>query len=135
MRSSGPLIVLVGLMSLGFLAGGVLVLRAQHDGERTTATVSSCVHRRVARSTIDYCTGTWVQGGSLLTDGRVVRGTIDGANSGDVGKRIDVRVSGGRAYTTSKRLPIILFTIGALFALAGGYTVLKDSRRPQDAST
>jgi hypothetical protein len=45
-------------------------------------------------------------------EGHVVRGTVDGASADDVGKTIDVRLAGGRAYTTSLRIPIILLTLG-----------------------
>jgi hypothetical protein len=90
--------------------------------------VSDCVHRRIGKSVTDYCAGTWVAGGSLIEGGHVVRRTIDGANSGDEGKTIDVRFSGGRAYTTSRRLPIILFAIGAAFLVFGGIEVRKQRR-------
>ena len=130
-RSYVRFIVLVAVFSLGFIGGGLWLLHAQASGERTTAKVSDCVHRRIGRSTTDYCTGTWVAGGSLLEGGHVVIGTIDGANSGDIGNRIDVRLSGGRAYTTSKRLPIILLVLGALFALGGAYELRKQRQRAE----
>ena len=63
--------------------------------------------------------GTWVAGGSLLAGGHVVLGTIDGADSGDLGERIEVRLSGSRAYTTSLRVPIILIVIGLGIAAVG----------------
>jgi hypothetical protein len=47
----------------------------------------------------------------------------------DIGKPIEVRLSGDRAYTTSKRLPTILLAIGGVFALGGGYELVKDRRR------
>jgi hypothetical protein len=118
-----PLIVLVGVMSLGFTGGGLYILLVQQNGERATARVTSCQHRIRPQSIT--CRGSWVEGGSLLEGGRVVLGTIDGANSGDVGKRIKVRLSGGRAYTESKRLPVILIVIGLLFALGGAWEVRK----------
>jgi hypothetical protein len=124
-----PLVVLVAVMSIGFLGGGVFMLIVQRTGERTTATVTDCVHRRVGKSSVtDYCTGTWVKGGSLLDGGHVVIGTIDGASRSDVGKKIDVRLSGGRAYTTSLRLPVILLVIGLLFAVFGGREIWKQTR-------
>jgi hypothetical protein len=69
-----------------------------------------------------------VKGGSLLDGGHVVIGTIDGASRSDVGKKIDVRLSGGRAYTTSLRLPVILLVIGLLFAVFGGREIWKQTR-------
>jgi hypothetical protein len=41
-----------------------------------------------------------------------VTGTVDGADRGDLGHTLDVRLSGGTAYTTSLRVPIILIVIG-----------------------
>ena len=81
-RSNKPFIVLVAVFSLGFIGGGLWMLHVQATGERTTAKVTSCVHRRINRSSVsDYCTGTWVKGGSLLEGGHVVLGTIDGAKT------------------------------------------------------
>ena len=134
-RSNKPFIVLVAVFSLGFIGGGLWMLHVQATGERTTAKVTSCVHRRINRSSVsDYCTGTWVKGGSLLEGGHVVLGTIDGANHDDVGNRIEVRLSGGRAYKDSKRLAIILLAIGVLFALGGAYE-LRRQRRPAEGAT
>jgi hypothetical protein len=124
-----PFIVFVGLFSLAFIGGGLWLLHVQATGERTTAKVTSCVHRRINKSYTDYCTGSWVKGGSLLEGGHVVIGTIDGADSGDIGKPIEVRLSGDRAYTSAKRLPIILLAIGGVFALGGGYELRNDHRR------
>jgi hypothetical protein len=71
-----------------------------------------------------------VAGGSLVGgNGHVVHGTIDGASHGDIGKGIEVRLSGDRAYTTSLRLPIILFCIGLAVAVLGGNEVRKQLRR------
>ena len=119
-----PFIVLVGGMGAVFLFGGFYVLSAQRDGTPATATVTDCETRRFRQTTI-VCTGTW------FDNGRVVRGTIDGANSGHEGKRIEVRLRGGRAYTTSLRLPVILFAIAALFLAGGAYQVIHDLRRPR----
>ena len=72
-------------------------------------------------------------GGSLLTGGRVVRGPIEGAGTGDVGKTIDVLVAGDHAYTSAVEQPSILVGIGAVFvALAAllGVGAIK-GRRPR----
>jgi hypothetical protein len=47
----------------------------------------------------------------------------------DIGKPIEVRLSGDRACTTSKRLPIVLLAVGGVFGLGGGYELRKDRRR------
>jgi uncharacterized membrane protein len=117
-----PFVVLVSVASLVFIGGGIYILLVQHNGTRATATVTGCDHRRTYKATSVVCRGTW------FDDGHVVIGTIDGAGPGDKGRKLDVRLSGGRAYTTSKRLPIILFSIGALFIAGGAYEV---ARRPR----
>jgi hypothetical protein len=127
-RGVMPLAVLVAVMSVVFIGGAAWLYDVQKHGERSTATVTDCTNRRTYKSTNIHCTGSWVKGGSLLEGGRVVLGTIDGANSGDIGKKIDVRLRGDRAYVESLRLPIILLVIGLLFAGFGGREVYKQMR-------
>ena len=47
---------------------------------------------------------------------------LDG--SGDLGHTVDVRMSGGTAYTTSLRVPIILIVIGLALTVFGARLVL-----------
>jgi hypothetical protein len=129
MRDRGvvPLAVTIGVLSLGFIGAGVFYLHAQTTGERTTAKVTHCTTRRGRYG----CTALWVQGGSLVFGkGHVVNGTLEGAGPSDVGKTLDVRVSGGRAYTPSLRIPIALLAIGAAFLVYGGFTIRKQLRAP-----
>ena len=114
-----PFVILVSVMTLVFLGGGIYILIVQQNGERARAKVTECELRRI-RQTTEVCRGRWWR------DGHITFGIIDGANKGQVGDTIDVRLSGGRAYTTSKRLPIILLCIGLLFAAGGLYTVRKE---------
>jgi hypothetical protein len=112
-RGVPPVVILSAVLALVLLGGGVFILYTQRTGEPAQAKVTACDHSR--RSVV--CSGTWVAGGNLVTgEGHLVRGTIDGAGTADVGKTIDVRLSGDRAYTTSMRLPLIL--------LGGGVTVI-----------
>jgi hypothetical protein len=104
--------VFFGLFALVMIGGGAFIIRVQQRGTPAEATVTEC-HRR-ARSYA--CTGTWVAGGDLTEGGRVVTGTIEGADRGDVGRTLDVRLSGGRAYTRSLRLPLILIGVGVAIA-------------------
>lgn len=115
-------VLLFGGMGAVFVFGGFYVLGAQRDGTPATATVTDCETRRLRQTTIQ-CTGTWTDNGRVVTGG-----TIDGANSGQEGKQIEVRLRDGRAYTMSLRLPIILFVIGGLFLLAVIYQVVSDLR-------
>ena len=123
-RWLGILLVSLFLLGgLGMLAGGVYQVIVKETGPRATARITEC-HRSGGRYRSDVCTGIWVAGGSLLADGRVVSGTVDGADSGDLGRTIDVRLSGGRAYTTSLRVPIILIAIGLALSVFGARLVL-----------
>jgi hypothetical protein len=124
MRDRGvvPLAVAIGLLSLGFIGAGLFYLHAQSTGVRTSAKVTHCESRRGRYG----CTALWVQGGSLaLGNGHVVSGTLEGAGPSDVGKTLDVRVSGGRAYTPSLRIPIALLAIGAALLLYGAFAIRK----------
>jgi len=97
---------------LGMLFGGTFLIVVQQTGEPATARIIEC-HKSGGRYRSDVCTGMWVAGGSLLERGRMVTGTVDGADSGDLGKTLDVRLSGDRAYTKSWRVAIILLVLGA----------------------
>jgi hypothetical protein len=97
---------------LGMLFGGTFLIVVQETGEPATARIIEC-HRSGGRYRTDACTGMWVAGGSLLEGGRMVTGTVEGADRGDLGKQLDVRLSGERAYTKSRRVAIILLVLGA----------------------
>ena len=126
----GALVVGLFLLGgLGMVAGGVYQVIVRETGERATARVTEC-HKSGGRYRSDVCSGTWVSGGSLLAGGHVVLGTIDGADSGDLGDRIEVRLSGSRAYTTSLRVPIILIVLGLGIAGVGVRLLVMFVRRP-----
>jgi hypothetical protein len=123
-RVLGVLLVsLLLLGGLGMLAGGIYEVIVKETGERTTARITEC-HKTGGRYRSDVCTGMWVAGGSLLAGGQVITGTVDGADSGDLGHTLDVRLSGGTAYTTSLRVPIILIVIGLALTVFGARLVL-----------
>jgi hypothetical protein len=95
--------MVVGLFllgGLGMVAGGVYQVIVRETGTRASARVTEC-HKSGGRYRSDVCSGTWV------------------ADSGDLGRTIDVRLSGDRAYTTSLRVPIILIVIGLGIAALG----------------
>jgi hypothetical protein len=121
------------LPGLGLVAGGIHELVALRTGTPARATVVAC-HDTAGKYGSGTCTGTWVEGGSLLEGGHVVSGTIDGAGPSDVGKRVDVRLSGGRAYTTSYRIPVVLFFGGAVF-LGLWASILRGMLRRRKGST
>jgi hypothetical protein len=123
------LVALVFLGGLGMLGGGVFLIVVQLTGTPATARITEC-HDGPGRYGTDVCRGTWVAGGSLLAGGRVVIGTVDGADKGDVGHTLDVRLSGDRAYTTSLRVPIILVIIGLGLTGFGVRLLMIARRRP-----
>jgi hypothetical protein len=112
------LLGLVFLGGLGMLGGGVFLVVVQQTGEPAQARITEC-HKGGGRYRSDVCSGTWVTGGSLLAGGRVVIGTVDGADSGDIGHTLDVRLSGDRAYTKSLRVAIILIVLGLAVTVFG----------------
>jgi hypothetical protein len=112
------LLAVVFLGGFGMLGGGVFLLVVRETGEPAQARITEC-HDSGGRYHSDVCTGTWVKGGSLLEGGRVVIGTVDGADSSDIGKTLDVRLSGDRAYTRSLRVPIVLLVLGLAATLFG----------------
>jgi hypothetical protein len=112
---------LVALASLGLVAGGVYVARHDQRGEATTAKVMSCQTRYKLPP---LCRGTWIEG-DLVGGGRVVSGTIDGVNRGDLGEEVGVRADGDSAWTVSRRLPVILVGAGIAVALIGAGTGLR----------
>jgi hypothetical protein len=91
-RQRGITIVSVTLFALVFIGGGVFLLVTQRGGAPAEATVTDCP--RTGRYGYS-CNGTWIAGGDVTSGGRVVRGTIDGASGDDVGRTLQVRLSGG----------------------------------------
>ena len=129
------LLLIVFGAGLGMLYGGVHLVQVQTSGTPARATVTEC-HNGGFRNRTDVCTGTWVAGGSLLDNGRVVLGTIEGASDDDVGKTLDVRLSGDTAYTRSYRVAVILLAIGGAvtgFGLWLAWKLVTTGRRREAA--
>lgn len=133
-RRTAPLIrgvfLLVGLVGLGLMAGGVISIIHKESGMKARATITEC-HLLASRYTTYQCDGSWVEGGSLVGGrGHVVLGVVDDAEPSQIGKTIDVRVSGDHAYTPSLRVPIILLVLGGLLALGGPALLIAAGRQP-----
>lgn len=110
---------MIALIGVALVGGGVFLIVQRDTGNRAKARVTDCVDTGGKYGSVD-CTGTWVAGGSLVAGaGHVVSGPIDGANRSDIGKALDVTVSGEHAYTRSLRVPIILIGIGLFIAMTG----------------
>ena len=116
-------LLLIGLVSGGFLFGACYVIYWQKTGAPTMATVTSCTKVRRA----EVCRGSW------FVNGGVKLGIIENANSNDQGKRIEVRAKGDRAIKPGLRLPIVLFTVGIGIAVLGWVWWKKEA--PRDRQT
>ena len=130
----GAVFVLVVMLALtaGVLGGGIFLLVQREVGTRTQAHVTSCDVSGSSKYRKVHCVGSWTVGGSLLDGGHVVVGTVDGVDTGDIGKTVDVTVRGDTAYSRSLILPIVLTVLG-LLPLAGLVAVIRGlfrSRRP-----
>lgn len=115
-------LIVLGLAAIG---AGVYQIWQQRTGPEAKATVRSC--ERARRSVT--CRGSWTTG-SLLAGGSVKLGIIEGAGSDDVGKTVDVRLHGERAYMPALRLPIIFFVLGVLFIAGAIFTKPRPRPRP-----
>ena len=133
----GTLIAAIVILAFGGLLiyGGFSKYADSHSGTAGKAKVTSCTR---AVNTKYYkkaatCTGTWIVGGSLLDGGHVAVGRIEGADHGDVGKTIDVRIHGtDHASVPGLGTPIMLWFLGGLVA-AFGLFVLRNWWRPTPA--
>lgn len=124
MRQRLGITIGVLLMAGLFAFGGLMSYRAQRDGVRTTATIITCTERP-AKLGGDICEGRWVIGEPAFGDGRFVQGTVEGATSGDEGKRIEVRANGDRAVVPGMRVAIVLWTLAGLTLAFGAYLLLR----------
>lgn len=125
--------LIVALVGLGLIAGGILPIVHKESGAKARASVTGC-HEIGGKNTTFQCDGSWVAGGSLVGGGgHVVLGSIDDASPSDLGKTIDVRVSGDQAYTASLRVPIILVVLGLLLSLGSLVLVIAAGRQPAAA--
>lgn len=131
MNALGKASVAVGVaVGLALGGGGVFLFVVQVTGTPAKATVTDCVQDISSRAGSYDCTGTWVVGGDLVFGGgHVDGGTIQGADASDVGKTIDVRLSGGAAYVESLVLPIILTGMGLLLAALAVFALIRAVRR------
>ena len=110
------------LCALALFAGGAWRLHQGSSGAHVVVTVTDCHHVDGLHGGSTECSGSWVVGGSLLGNGHVVLGTIDGVGRSDIGKGVNARASGDTAYTSSKSTPIALFCVGlGLLAIASWF--------------
>jgi hypothetical protein len=119
------LVAFVLVVGLACIGGGLFWIVERETGTRGEATVGECVESGGSRFHQYHCTGTWVVGGPFIGGGGHFEfGAIDGADSSDVGKTIDVTVSGDRAYVRSLGRPIIFIGLGLLLAALCGLALI-----------
>ena len=125
-RLRGRLLVLLGVLVFGglFLFGGFQTYRDQRDGIPTKAKITSC-HAGSGKYGGAVCSGLWTVGDPVFGKGTFGFGTVDGATRDDLDKSIDVRVHGDHAIVPGMRLPIILWSLGGLFIVLGGFAVAR----------
>ena len=107
--------------------GGIYYVAQQLTGTPGTATVEEC-HLTGTRATRGVvCTGTWVGDGGVVGSG-----TVNGGVSGDEGKRLDVTIRDGAAYTTSLATPITLIVLGGGTAVLFGFLIWRGRRTKRE---
>jgi hypothetical protein len=71
-----------------------------------------------------------VVGGDLVFgNGHVEVGTVQGAEPSDIGKNLEVRLSGDEAYTESLLLPIIIGGLGLVMLALTVFALIRAVRR------
>ena len=137
-RKRGTLIAAVVILGIGGLLvfGGFSKYADAHSGVPGKAKVSSCtrpVNTKYVKK-VSTCTGSWIVGGSLLEGGSVAVGRIEGADQGDVGKTIDVRIHGAdHATVPGLGTPILLWALGGAIAQFGLFVLRGWWRQGQPA--
>ena len=111
-------------------AAGVYLVHMQNTGQRAQVKVDDCEVSGSGRYRTVHCTSATVVGGSLLDNGHVVILTVDGADTEDVGKTVDVSIHGDTAYLRDFKLPAILIVSGVAFAGVGILAFVVARRRP-----
>jgi hypothetical protein len=116
------LVILLG--GAGLATGAALTYSDQHSGTPGQAKIGDCSGHYGRYDTGVRCTGTWVTGGSLTAGGKVVIGSVTGADRDDTGKTLDVRIHGSdHATVPDTRTTIILAALGVPMILFGLYMV------------
>ena len=113
--------------------GGFSKYADQHSGVPGKATVSHCTRSFNTKYVhqASTCTGRWEVGGDpIFGEGKLGIGRIEGADSGDVGKTIDVRIHGtDHATVPDLGTPILLWVLGGVLTLFGLGVVIRPHRR------
>jgi len=117
------------LIAVGLIVGGLTTLGSKSDGEKTTAKILSC-RERLAKYGGTQCQGIWTVGKLDIH-----QGLVEGVNSGDIGKEVEVRAKGDRASTERSSIgtSIALFGLGAFLGVCAVGMALGLRRRPRAA--
>src|SRR3954452_17263794 len=115
-------------LGIGATATGASQIKVRTTGERAIAHVREGATTGTYKSKSISCTGSWVAGGKLVGgSGHVVVGKVEGADSGDAGRTLEVRLSsdGRHAYTPSLATPILYVVFGLVFAALGVFVLAR----------
>jgi hypothetical protein len=113
-------------------AAGVYLIHMQNTGVRAQVKVDDCEVSGSGGYRSVHCTSAAVVGGSLFDGGHVVILTVDGAETEDVGKTVDVAIHGDTAYLRDLKLPLILIVAGGGFAAVGVLAYVVARRRASE---
>src|SRR4051794_35120962 len=119
----GPVIAMLVVLAVGagLVYGGFSKYADQTSGVAGKARVTHCqagFNTKYSHQAT-RCTGSWTVGGDIVFgNGKVAVGLIDGADTGDEGKTIDVRIHGtDHATVPDIKPPILLWALGGVIAL------------------
>jgi hypothetical protein len=111
LRPSLLLLILLAA-GLGLTYGGFTVYRDQHTGTAGTAKVTGCTGGSGKYDRAVHCRGIWTVGGDpVFGPGRFATGRVEGADYGDIGKTVDVRIHGSDHATVPKLSTAIMWWV------------------------
>ena len=123
-RARGVLLValVIFLGGVGLSFGAFASYHDQHSGMPGKAKIGECSGHDGRYDTGVHCNGTWEVGGSVANGGKVANGYVEGADRGDTGKTLDVRIHGADHATVPRDgTPITLAALGVPMLLFGLY--------------
>jgi hypothetical protein len=132
-RGRAPLwfiVVPFAVFAAALLVPGIYLLVQSTTGTPAQASVDSCETTGAGRWQRTECSGSWIVGGSLLDNGHVIVGTIQGADESDAGKTIDVMLHGDDAYSRRLTTALVLIGFGVVPAVAAALVTVGLIRLP-----
>ena len=107
------LVAVVFLIPIVLVGAGGWLLYQRQFGEKVEAEVLTCDFEIGYRSSAEYCTARWTEGGVVKI------GPIHASGDQEVGKTITATVREGELYSRSLGLPLLLLGRGFRLLLPG----------------